>query len=95
MGGNIKLNLNWPMKIFRGENVAPGKSRCHIPTDTPMAGGKGASVCAAIEVYLRRWRGLRLTSPSFSRTTKSKMLPPTTSGPLFSVLDEEECFEAT
>ena len=91
----MKLNLNCPMKIFRGENVAPGKSRCHIPTDTPMAGGKGASMCAAIEVYLRRWRGLRLTSPSFSRTTKSKMLPPTTSGPLLSVLDEEECFEAT
>ena len=37
--------------------MAPGQSRCHIPTNTSMAGGKGASMGAAIEVYLRRWRG--------------------------------------
>ena len=54
-----------------------------------MAGGECASMCAAIEANLRGGGGWRLTSPSSSRTTKSRILPPTTSGPSPSLDDEE------
>ena len=37
--------------------MGPGQGRCHISTNTSMTGGKSASMCAAIEVDLRRWRG--------------------------------------
>ena len=47
----------WLSEMGKYHYMEPGKGRCHISTDTSMTGGKCASMCAAIEVDLRRWRG--------------------------------------